>query len=104
MSADLDELAYNLSTSESSPGWPTAADLQHGSLERREKAWQHVLMGKKIVSVIEKGMEETQVAESILPENHRFIGVGLMELMDYDEDRLTIDVDENKVVRKVSFR
>jgi hypothetical protein len=58
MSADLDELAYNLSPSESSPGWPTAADLQHGSRERKEKAWRHVLLGKQIVSVVEKGMEE----------------------------------------------
>jgi hypothetical protein len=58
MSADLDELAYNLSPSESSPGWPTAADLQYGSRERKEKAWRHVLLGKQIVSIVEEGMEE----------------------------------------------
>lgn len=58
MSADLDELAYDLSASESSPGWPTAADLQYGSRERREKAWRHVLLGKQIVSVVDQGREE----------------------------------------------
>jgi len=106
MSADLLELVYPPSNSVA-PDYPTEADLTQGTLAQRATAWRHRLVGKKLLPVqtaLPKGMESIHVSASILPENHQIVGVNRGELMEFIEDRLTVDLDENDVVRYVSFR
>ncbi|KAH8705523.1 hypothetical protein BGW36DRAFT_456964 [Talaromyces proteolyticus] len=93
--------------------YPTQADLNHSSREHRTKAWEHLLVGKTILFPdvpvypdvpVAENKYRTYIDSSILPENCRVIGVGYLELLDYDTDRLTIEVDGSEVVIEVSFR
>ncbi|KKA18828.1 hypothetical protein T310_7220 [Rasamsonia emersonii CBS 393.64] len=81
--------------------YPTEADLTQGPLLLRERAWKHLLLGKKLVpkgEEVKPEMKDTHVSMSILPEKSRVVGVGLVELMDFDEESLLCANDEADVV------
>jgi len=71
--------------------------LMSNSKDKNEE-WSHKLMGKKLGDA----SDEVTFAKRDLPEQHRVVNEGDMMTMDHNPNRLTVHVDKEGTVKKVT--